>query len=263
MSGNLYEKVKEIAEYLSKVEVPNRPGEYYFSHHQEDLYLHDKDTLEKDSQPGDHYVYIVKGNGCGTNIVLTGDSVSKALVEMQQSDSRFFLISCEDVNKGTVKELSHKAAIMAAEQYQKIEGREPSRKDIHYQMNSILGLNNETLIESWSHTRMASEVSTIAGDQLAIKVAMSDTRHASIEMVRTKFGRAENEPNRDKQKRYEVYYAPVSAAKGMELMEGSKYYLIDRTDRIDAPIKEITKRVFDNARNKVLNPKHESPGLGI
>lgn len=80
-------------------------SEGFLSLYKDDLFIHDKKTLEKETKSGSALIWVLKHGGVGTAMLFTGSDYAKYNIGLQSRKSLFFLIECSGVNEGSVKRL--------------------------------------------------------------------------------------------------------------------------------------------------------------
>lgn len=109
----------------------------YLTSNEDHLSVIDKDIIENDAQPADCYIVILKGNGCGTNLMLcdansqtsTDHNLFIIDTDVKSSDhpSKFFAAVVSGLNEGTVEEVSEAEARSLVKNVGYSAYREPRR----------------------------------------------------------------------------------------------------------------------------------------
>lgn len=77
----------------------------FLSLYVDDLYFHDKKSLENETKYGSTLIWVLKHSGAGTAMLFTGSDYSKHSIKLQSKKSLFFLVECSGTNEGTIKQL--------------------------------------------------------------------------------------------------------------------------------------------------------------
>lgn len=94
---SVFNKIVEISEKM----IPSG----FLSLYKDDLYFHDKKSLEDETKHGSNLVWVLKHGGAGTAMLFTGSDYAKHSIKLQSKKSLFFLIECTGVNEGSIKQL--------------------------------------------------------------------------------------------------------------------------------------------------------------
>lgn len=94
---NIFNKIVEISEKM----IPDG----FLSLYKDDLYFHDKNSLENETRSGSTLVWVLKHGGAGTAMLFTGSDYSKHSIKLQSKKSLFFLVECSGINSGSIKQL--------------------------------------------------------------------------------------------------------------------------------------------------------------
>jgi|GEM_PF-6787456 len=103
-------------------------AEGLFKHYENDLHLHDRDTLENDAQASDQYLWIIKT--CGTWLCLIdGSGGTDALLSVCESNERYFVlgIPCPG-HLGSIKEYPRSEIRRAIDNVKPVTNRVPRRE---------------------------------------------------------------------------------------------------------------------------------------
>jgi len=99
-----------------------------FRHYQDDLHLHDRDTLENDAQEGDTYLWVLKT--CGTWLCLIdGSGGTDAVLSVCESNERYFVLGLPGSGRsGSIKEYQRSEIQRAIESVKPLRDRVPRRE---------------------------------------------------------------------------------------------------------------------------------------
>ncbi|MBD1577973.1 hypothetical protein HC723_16410 [Vibrio sp. S11_S32] len=114
---NLYEKMLNV--------VKQHPN--LVTHYKTDLDV-DKDVIENDAQAGDKYLWILKGNGCGTWLFRLGaSSIVEQVVKSENENAVFYWVHVDSLNSGVIQRVTKKHA-SSLHNIKPPAGRVPRRK---------------------------------------------------------------------------------------------------------------------------------------
>lgn len=207
----------------------------------------DEDILKNDSQPGDAYVWALRGNGCGTDLTRFGNPHFDTFITQAPEGSEFYLLKCTGINEGTVQKITREKALDLPSMGIKANPeRVPRRRHLYEQLDEMLGFGGK-----WSarDSLMGSEFSPEKGDKTAIRIQRDNYRKIAIDVIR--INTHDHNGKLEKPSKPEArYYVPETATSNMDLQK-PKYFAIDSDRSGFAKFTEISKRAFDNAVKKV------------
>lgn len=127
----------------------------YLAFYTEDLLSYDKDIIENDAQRGDVYISVLKGNGCGTYILLcdcTNDhrtqrnaAVLDESITASHHPSKYFSVVVTGINEGTVEEINEEEARRLISTVGLSPYREPRRTNANSQICKLIACSEDAV----------------------------------------------------------------------------------------------------------------------
>ena len=255
MTNKLYQQLETIY-HEAKKENPD-----FLQRFTDDLYKHDKDNLELDSQAGDNWIGILKAGGAGTGLARCmskseDDNYARIIVKDSFEGSRYFHIKATGNNEGTITEVNRDEALRLATSFE-TPHRVPRRMSVNRRLEQVLGLDasSESTFSRLTHSSFG-QFTGADGEISAFKVGFCRaTSQGYVEVARTRVN-----PENDTASMHKHYVVPIGIEKMTELSE-PKYFKVETKSWPYAEFTEISKRVFDNAKKKAITPKESSLSL--
>jgi hypothetical protein len=159
--ASIYDTIKGIAEDSA------RNGSLFHSY-RDDLYVHDRDTLDNDAQAGDVWLWILKGHGTWIGLVEKDASWTDAILagSLGEEDRRYFLLVIPGAGiPGAVREYTSSTIKEAINDVRVREDRVPRRT----YLSACLAQLDARIAQSVAATDIHS-LSTTVGAQALLKI---------------------------------------------------------------------------------------------
>lgn len=252
MSESLYEKMVKIAE-AANVETAHT-DKPLFSHYKNDLYVIDKDMIENDSQSGDHYIWAIKDNGCGTYLNMTGFEQSKITIGTVPPDSRFYHITVYNEGRGEIEQINKEKALALIDIHKVNPHRVPRRTSLVEHLDRLAFPGGDEGY-SVSKSRILSEFNPRPGDKTALMIAArKGADNVVIQVLRTKMKPNDQDDSRV-QKKIEEYYFPKTLTASTLYSEKPRFVVLETTQQGFAKIEEITEKMYKKEVLKMARAK--------
>ena len=165
---SLYEKMLNIANEVVK-ETQDRTTPLLHAH-LNDIHQSDKDVVLNDMQAGDHWMWIIKGNGCGTYLFLLdgqGDFGYKRSISDQ--NAIIYLVRVTAENQGEVSRVPNNEALGYTERKMVTDGRIPRRLTMFQQLSDLMRLDKVGV--RLSETKIWCDFSVVHGDLSTLTIS--------------------------------------------------------------------------------------------
>ena len=138
--------------------------------HFDDIHTHDKDIVLNDMQAGDHWLWIIKGNGCGTYLVLLDGKADVGFVSRaQDKNAMVFMVRVTGENEGVLTRIENEDAAGYIDQALVSKNRVPRRLTMYSQLSMLMRLDK--LGVRLSETKLWSDFSVNKGDLSTLTIS--------------------------------------------------------------------------------------------
>lgn len=228
---SLFDKLLGIAHTIVE-ETKNRDTPLLQSHFN-DINQFDKDIVLNDMQAGDHWMWIIKSNGCGTYMFLLDGNVDIGFVSrLKDENSIVFMIRVTAENEGEVIRVKSGDALGYADRKMVLEGRIPRRLSMYSQLSDLMRLSKISV--ALSDTKLWCDFSVSKGDVSTLTIIPNGSA-LSITIKRDRMnlpeGVSSREPLLNTVVKLGSHYDPCE--------EYEAVYEIEATDSLHAVFKKV------------------------
>lgn len=212
----------------------------------------DKDVMHNDSQAGEEYIFVLKGNGFGTYLMaLDGESVASD-VRLGDKTSKFFHMKLDDVNSGEIREVTNREAKKIVTNAVTNPEIEPRRRQLYDQLSEIVGKKESQTLRN---TKMGFDFQPNPGDKSVIRLSVANNQTLIAHVLRTKIGE-DKYGEQSVKKKSEYYYMQASEEVAKNLKDKPQYLSVDTTQKNYADIKKASELDYFKAKGIIVRQEN-------
>ena len=260
---NVYQQMENIVRSTEGLKAA--PGCKYLEAYKVDFDEYDKDMIENHFGGGNKLVWIIKGNGCGTELFNARSEHAKVMMDPtnEKVGDLYFTIDLTGNNEGTVKMVTLNQARDFVDHYQGTESPSPLRKSIHEQIDLAFGSTAKEAGTSKFNVHFRSDLMPTPGEQIYLKV--EPEKHTRGQYGLATMVKPSLKPDPKGISRTKKNFSQRTVVLGPMIMGSDnlnpRYFrLTPHKNDGYADLESISKRSFDYAVSKL---RKENPALSL
>jgi len=253
-SKNVYQQLVDIAEKESQKNLNDEVK--VFTHYQDDLHIHDKEELLESSQKHDRYIWALKDNGCGTQLVLAGTTNAEWMVDNIGEKSKFYSLSLSGINTGEVKPVSKDEAMGIVAHYSRSSPRVPRISSVFSTLLKEIEIASNQELQ---YSLLMSDMSPEPGNLVLAEIKKTNYDEVQIKVLRP------TEKSKDISSKSDKTYTLRGSKTdfGWKDKLDPKYIKFEVTHTGLAKMKETDKKDFSLASKKIRRQQRKLEDSGL